>query len=56
MKIQVLNVPNHAGQTEIKTDSKGVPLDRFWRRRLRDSAIDSCLKVVSKKKRKEKVQ
>jgi len=31
---------------DIQTDKKGVPLSRFWRRRLRDSITDNCCEVV----------
>ena len=31
----------------IATDSEGVPLDKFWRRRLRDSKVDGCCEVVT---------
>ncbi len=44
-----LNVPLNgfpAGK-EIKVKSnKGIPLDRFWRDRLKDSEIDDCVTVV----------
>ena len=30
----------------IEVDSEGIPLDRFWRRRLRDSKRDQCCEVV----------
>jgi hypothetical protein len=30
----------------IETDERGTPLERHWRRRLRDSAVDGCLEVV----------
>lgn len=35
-KGQIVNVP----------DKNGVPDERFWRRRLRDSAIDGCCEIV----------
>ncbi len=37
--------------TEV--DSYGVILDRFLRRRLKDSEIDGCLRIVTGKKSKE---
>ena len=37
-------------EIEVETDKEGIPLDKFWRRRLRDSEIDNCVeKVVAKK-------
>jgi len=39
----------------IQTDKDGVPLEKFWRRRLKDADIDNCVEVVkpstSKKER-----
>ena len=37
---------------KIETDDFGVPLDSFWRRRLKDSKIDNCFKITNKKKGK----
>ncbi len=34
----------------INVDEHNVPLDIFWRRRLKDSAIDNCIEVVKDKK------
>lgn len=31
---------------EVDTDHEGIPLDRNWRNRLRDSAIDDCVEIV----------
>lgn len=28
-------------------DIDGVPSDRFWRNRLKDSAIDNCVEIAS---------
>ena len=28
-------------------DVEGVPLDKFWRNRLKDSALDNCVEIVS---------
>jgi hypothetical protein len=28
-------------------DIDGVPIDRFWRNRIKDSAIDNCVEIVS---------
>lgn len=28
----------------------GVPVDQFWRRRVKDSAIDDCVTIINKKK------
>lgn len=38
-------------ELEIKTDKKGVPLELFWRNRVKDSAIDNCISIQDKKKK-----
>lgn len=36
-----------AGQTiKIKTDRNNVPLDLFWRRRLKDALVDNCVEII----------
>ena len=30
---------------DIKSNS-GVPLDRYWRRRIKDSKIDNCISII----------
>jgi hypothetical protein len=30
----------------VTADEDGVPLDQFWRRRLKDSKDDSCCEIV----------
>lgn len=36
-----------AGQeVEVVVDREGTPLDRFWRRRLRDAKRDQCCEVI----------
>jgi len=30
----------------VAANDKGVPLDKFWRNRLRDSKVDNCIEVV----------
>jgi len=31
----------------VDADDEGIPLDRFWRRRLRDAKRDGCCEVVA---------
>lgn len=40
---------NYAVNTEVNVmcDDKNIPLDAEWRRRLRDSITDSCIKLVT---------
>jgi hypothetical protein len=35
----------------IKTDTNGVPLDHYWRNRLKDSKIDNCVELLPSKKK-----
>jgi hypothetical protein len=37
-------------------DNKGIPLDRYWRRRLFDAARDNCIEVVKEYKKPEKTK
>ena len=34
---------------EVKDDGNGIPLDRYWRNRIKDSLIDSCVEVIKKR-------
>jgi hypothetical protein len=34
----------------IQCDVNGMPLDLFWRNRIKDSAIDHCVEFVEKQK------
>lgn len=40
-------------EVAIQTDKDGVPLDKFWRRRLKDAGIDNCVEVVKASKSKK---
>lgn len=35
---------------EVDVDANNVPLEQFWRRRLKDSLIDNCVEVVKESK------
>lgn len=35
---------------KIKVDKDGTIVDRYWRSRMKDSAIDNCVEFVEKKK------
>jgi len=35
-------------------DDNGIPTDHFWRNRLKDSAIDNCIEVISTQKKDKK--
>jgi len=34
----------------ITVDSEGTPINRWWRDRLKDAAIDGCCEVIKKQK------
>jgi hypothetical protein len=34
-------------ELEVSANEKGIPHDKFWRNRLRDSKVDNCITVVS---------
>lgn len=38
----------------IEVDSEGTPKDKIWRRRLKDSVLDGCIKKQTKKTAKKK--
>lgn len=38
---------------EIEVDKNGIPLDKFWRNRLKDSEIDNCIEIYKPKKVKK---
>lgn len=43
------------GQTiTLETDSEGTPLDAFWRKKLKDSAIDGCVSIQKKRAKQAK--
>lgn len=41
---------------KIDVDRKGIPLDRSWRNRFRDSKIDGAIVVVEEKPKPKKVK
>ncbi len=38
----------------LRVDKDGVPLEKQWRRRLRDAKIDNCISLVEEKAPAEK--
>ena len=41
-------------QIPIKVDGDGTPLDKHWRRRVRDAKIDGAVQIVGFKKKSKK--
>lgn len=54
MKLKINNVPGYSGTVTIETDNSGVPLDKFWRNRLKDAEIDQCVEIVKPKRKRMK--
>lgn len=42
-------------EVTIQTDRSGVPLEKFWRRRLKDAETDNCIEVVKASKPKKEL-
>lgn len=38
---------------KVATDKRGVPLDAYWRNRLKDSSIDNCIEILTKNNNKK---
>ena len=54
MRIKVLkDLPGHnAGRSIEIRDDNGIPVDKFWRDRLKDAKIDKCVEIVKPTKKK----
>jgi len=37
----------------VQVDSNGIPLEQFWRKRLKDALVDNCVEVVKASKPKK---
>lgn len=44
------------GATAEIQDKNGIPTDAFWRRRLKDAAIDGCFEIVQPAKQATKAK
>lgn len=53
MKLKINNVAGYSGVIDVQTDENGVPLERFWRKRLKDAETDNCVEVVKPSRRKK---
>lgn len=57
MKLKInKRVKGHAvgAVVDVPVDADGTPLDKFWRRRLKDAKIDECVEVVKPSRTKAK--
>lgn len=57
MKIKInKDFGSHKAGDEVTIKSHGgVPTENFWRRRLRDAAMDNCCEIVADEPAKEEV-
>ncbi len=42
--------------TQVEVDSKNVPVEKYWRDRLKDAEVDNCIEIVKEKKSKPATQ
>lgn len=59
LKLKINHVPGYSGTVTVQTDDNGVPLERFWRNRLKDAKTDNCVEVIparTPKVKKEKAE
>ena len=54
IKLKINHVPGYSGTIPVQTDDNKVPLERFWRNRLKDAKTDNCVEVVSTRTPKTK--
>lgn len=40
---------------EVLADESGTPLEKYWRRRLKDAEVDNCCELVKPKVKGKKV-
>jgi hypothetical protein len=52
MILKINNVKGFSGEFEV-ADNKGVPLDKFWRDRLKDAKTDKCVEIIKRTRKKE---
>jgi len=53
-KLKINSVPGYTGTVTIKTNSNGIPLDKFWRNRIKESELDNCVELVKPSAPKKK--
>ena len=52
-----MTIHGKTGEVKIRVDKSGTPIDKNWRRRIKDAEIDGCVEVVkpaTKKKENKK--
>ena len=53
MKLKINHVPGYGGTITVE-DVNGIPVERFWRNRLKDAKIDNCVEVVKTRAKETK--
>jgi hypothetical protein len=48
-----LNGKKSGDVVEVPCDEHGIPLEKFWRDRLKDSEIDNCVEKIDSKPKKK---
>lgn len=41
-------------ELEIEADENSIPLNKFWRNRIKDAKIDNCIEILNNKVKKLK--
>ena len=56
MKLKINNVSGYSGIVTIQTNGAGIPLEKFWRKRLKDAETDNCVEVVKAETKPKKTR
>jgi len=59
MKIKVnvdLGAYKKGTVVNVAVDSNNIPLDRYWRSRLKDSEKDNCIEVIQEEKKYQEIK
>ena len=51
--LKINNVPGYSGTVTIDADKNGTPLEKFWRKRMKEAEADNCVEVVTASKPKK---
>ena len=46
LTLKINNVPGYSGTVAIDVDKNGTPLQKFWRKRMKEAEADNCVEVV----------
>ena len=57
MKLKIINEQLkalHGEVVDVAVNNYGKPIERYWRNRLRDAAIDCCVEAIEEKPKAKK--